>query len=348
MNWKDLTLFLVTAALLIVCGLMVLPFLPAITGAIVLATVTARPYDWLKARLGSAALTATVALILVILSVILPLTLVVAGVGQEAMGLVHAVQDGSAEQAVTNLLDEHPGIGNALEKAAMKVDLGNATQRAGDFLAPRLGGLLSDSLSAIIQIVILLFILFFLYRDREFALRAIRRLMPLEDAEIDRLMVLIRNTINATFLGRLAVAAAQGGLAGLAYWTLGVPGALLWTLVTMAVAFIPGPGALIVWLPVAIYLGLTDHMIKALLMAGWGGLVVGSADNILFPIFVGSRMNQHTVSITIAVLGGLLVFGISGLVVGPVLLTIAQSLLQIWRERLGISGHDAILVDEAP
>ncbi len=346
MKWKDLTLFLVTAALLIVCGLMVLPFLPAITGAVVLATVTERPYNWLKAKLRSGALAATVALILVILSVILPMTLVVAGVGQEAMGLVRAVQNGSAEQAVTELVDRHPRLGNALEKAAMKIDLGRATQRAGDFLAPRLGGILTDSLSAIVQVVILLFILFFLYRDREFALRAIRRLIPLQDLEIDRLFVLIRNTINATFLGRLAVAAAQGGLAGLAYWTLGVPGTLLWTLVTMAAAFIPGPGAMIVWLPVAFYLGLTDHMIKALLMVGWGGLVVGSADNVLFPIFVGSRMNQHTVPITIAVLGGLLVFGVSGLVVGPVVLTIGQCLLQIWRERLGIPGQDAILADE--
>jgi predicted PurR-regulated permease PerM len=332
-RWKDTTLFLVTVGLLVVCGLMVMPFLPAITGAIVLATVTAGPYDRLKARVRNASLAASLALVAVVLSIVLPSTLVLAGVGQQALGMVNAARDGSAQRTIVSMLDRHPKIGTILETGAAKVDLGEVTRSAGGVLASWLGGLLSNSLGAFVQVVIMLFLLFFLYRDRQQALDGFRRLLPLDDREIDHLFRRIGDTINAAVLGRIMVASVQAVLAGLAYWVLGVPGALFWALATLAMSCIPGLGAFLVWLPIAIYLGLTDHWAKAFLMTAWGGLVVSTIDNVLFPVLVGSRMRQHTVPIFISVLGGILLFGVPGLALGPVILTVVQSLLQIWRER---------------
>jgi predicted PurR-regulated permease PerM len=96
---------------------------------------------------------------------------------------------------------------------------------------------------------------------------------------------------------------------------------------------IPAFGSFLVWGPVAIYLGLTGHWGKAALLAIWGGLIVSTIDNILYPILVGSHLRAHTATILLAVLGGIALFGPVGIVLGPVLFTIAATLLDIWHTR---------------
>jgi len=114
---------------------------------------------------------------------------------------------------------------------------------------------------------------------------------------------------------------------------LGVPGVILWAAALMAFAMIPAFGAFLVWGPIAIYLGLTGHWGKAALLAVWGGVIVSTIDNILYPILVGSHLRAHTVTILISILGGIAVFGVTGIVLGPVAFTIAGTLLGFWRRR---------------
>jgi len=334
-TWKNTSLFLLTFGILLVCALIVYPFLAGITGAVVLATVTAKPYDWLKSRLHSPTLSATIALVAVVLIIVLPVSTVLAGLGQNALALANAVRDGSVQRSVDTVLAHHPTVTALLRDTSAKLDLEQATQSATAMLASWLGRVLSNSLAALIQLVIMLFLLFFLYRDRQQAISAVRLLLPLQDRETDYLLGRVADTIYATVLGRLVVASVQATLAGLAYWALGVPAPFLWAMVTLALSFIPGLGAFLVWVPVAVYLGLADHWVKAVILAGWGSLVVSTIDNVLYPILVGSRLRLHTIPIFLSVLGGIALLGVPGLVLGPVVLTIALALLLIWRERSG-------------
>jgi predicted PurR-regulated permease PerM len=96
---------------------------------------------------------------------------------------------------------------------------------------------------------------------------------------------------------------------------------------------IPGFGSFLVWGPVAIYLGLTGHWGKAALLGLWGAVIVSTIDNILYPILVGSHMRAHTATILLSILGGIAVFGPIGIVLGPVLFTLASTLLDIWHAR---------------
>jgi predicted PurR-regulated permease PerM len=333
LNWKNISLFLVTIGVLYLCGLIALPFLPAITGAVVLATITAKPYDWLRDRLGMPTVASAIALIAVVFIIILPVSVVVGGIGRHALDGVKSVRSGSVQRSIDTMRGQHPRLVLLLDEGAQKLDLTEATQKATKVTAGWLGGLLSNSLKAVIQLVIMLFLLFFLYRDRQQALAALRLLLPLQQEEADYLLGRVSDTIYATVLGRLVVASVQAALAGLAYWALGVPGAFLWATVTLALSCIPGLGAFLVWLPVAIYLGVTDHWIKAVIMVAWGGLVVSTIDNVLYPVLVGSRLRLHAIPIFFSVLGGIALFGVPGLVLGPVILTIAISLLHIWRKR---------------
>ena len=143
----------------------------------------------------------------------------------------------------------------------------------------------------------------------------------------------LADTILATVYGTLAVSAVQGLLGGLMFWWLGLPAPLLWGIVMGLLAVVPVLGAFVIWIPAAIFLVLEGSGGKALLLVLWGGIVIGGIDNLLYPILVGKRLKMHTVLAFISIVGGLIVFGPSGLILGPVIFTVTRLLLQIWSGR---------------
>ena len=141
-----------------------------------------------------------------------------------------------------------------------------------------------------------------------------------------------REVIGATIYGVLAISVIQGTLGFLIFLVLGLPSPLLWGVVMLLMSMIPMAGAFVVWVPASLYLLLTGSYIKALLLAGWGVLVIGSIDNFLSPRLVGRRARLHELLIFFSVLGGLQVFGVLGLVLGPVLAAVTLALIEVVRQ----------------
>jgi len=185
------------------------------------------------------------------------------------------------------------------------------------------------------------YLLFFFLRDRRAALRLMRSLSPLSEVEMDHLFDRVSDTIYATIYGTLAVSAVQGMLGGLMFWWLGLPAPLLWGVIMALLAVVPVLGAFVVWIPAALVLALEGSWGKALILTLWGMVVVGGIDNLLRPILVGNRLKLHTILAFMSVVGGLILFGPSGLVLGPVALTVTTLLLEIWRGRTRrqVAGH---------
>jgi predicted PurR-regulated permease PerM len=331
--WKQITLFLLTLGTLVLCALLLQPFSSAIVGAIVLAVVMQRPYDWLATKIPHRSTCAAVALVLVILAVIVPTFFLTQSLGEQALAAVTALRSTASQQKISDFIANRPALASRLEAFTDSIDINNAARATAAFLASRLVGLFGNSVRAITQLVVMLFLLFFLLRDRAISLISLRAIFPLREDETTELLERVGDTIFATAIGRLAIALVQGILAGLAFWVLGVPGVMLWAFTLTAFAMIPAFGAFLVWGPVAIYLGLNGHWGKAALLAVWGGLIVSTIDNILYPILVGSHLRAHTATILISILGGIAVFGPIGIVLGPVIFTIAATLLDIWRAR---------------
>jgi predicted PurR-regulated permease PerM len=138
---------------------------------------------------------------------------------------------------------------------------------------------------------------------------------------------------HATFYGTIVCAAVQGTLGGLMFWWLGLPAPLLWGVIMGLLAIVPVFGAFVVWIPAAAVLALDGQWGKALILSVWGSVVVGGIDNVLYPILVGNRLRLHTVPAFVSVVGGLVVFGASGVILGPLAVTTTLSLLEIWRVR---------------
>jgi predicted PurR-regulated permease PerM len=331
--WKQITLFLLTISIVIVCILILYPFLSAIIGAIVLAVITQKPYNWLTHKIKNRNASAGIAVILVILSVIVPSFFVVQDLVQGTSTIVIFLRSDVPQRTITGFLIKYPTIAADIQAVSSTIDIQNTIRSLAAMLGGILAGLLGYSFGAITQIVIMLFILFFLYRDREQAISFARSLLPLREDENNELLENIRSTIEATALGRLVIAAIQAVLAGIAFWLLGIPNTMLWTVVTGIFAVLPAVGTSFVWIPIVIYLGFSGHWGKAALLTAWGTFVVSSIDNFLYPVLVGSKLRQHTVAILLAILGGVVIFGLPGVILGPLAFTITSTLIDFWRRR---------------
>jgi predicted PurR-regulated permease PerM len=114
---------------------------------------------------------------------------------------------------------------------------------------------------------------------------------------------------------------------------LGIPGAVLWGVAMGVLAIVPVLGAFVIWLPAAAVLALQGQWGKALILTGWGTVVVGLIDNLLYPMLVGKEMRLHTLPVFIAIVGGLVIFGGAGIVLGPVILAATVAILDVLRQR---------------
>jgi predicted PurR-regulated permease PerM len=183
----------------------------------------------------------------------------------------------------------------------------------------------------IIQMFFVIFTMYYFFRDGDNIARTVRDSLPLEREQADSILTRTREVIDASVYGVITIAIIQGTLGGLAFWLLGLRSAIIWAVVMTFLSMVPMLGAFIVWVPAAIYLALTGHWMKALLLAAWGTLVIGMIDNFLRPKLVGSRTRLHELLIFFSVLGGLNVFGVLGVVLGPVVLAITLALIDVYR-----------------
>ena len=332
-DWGGLTLFLITICALLACALILSPFLTAITGAIVLAVVTQRPKRWISARLKNPTLAATASLLLVGLSIVGPALFFAQTAARHILSAVRNIQNGAAEQGIRQFIAQSPRLSSGVQYSMDNFNISQAIQNSSGYLAGHAASILGGSVTALMQVGVMLFILFFLYRDSKQMLSSLRSFMPLDEGETDYLLQRIRRAIDALVLGRFAVSAIQGLVAGITYACIGVGESALLGLITMLFALVPAIGAFVVWLPIAIYLAVIHQWIQAFILLAVGALIISTLDNFLYPILVGPRMQMHTVVIFLSMLGGVAFFGVIGLILGPIALAVTESLIFILRRR---------------
>jgi predicted PurR-regulated permease PerM len=257
---------------------------------------------------------------------------------QQAVPAAQALQELAANERWKTLAPL-PWLEPAARWIAAQIESDANQDRALAGLAAALRRIASGSLDTVVGALVTLFFLFYFLRDHRRFVRAIARLSPLAPPETCRLLRDARDAIRATVYGTLAVAALQGTLGGLMFWWLGLPAPLLWGVVMTVLSILPIVGAPLVWIPAAAYLALTGHVGSAAILAAWGTLVIGLVDNLLKPLLVKRGLHAHAAVVFVAVLGGVYAFGASGVVLGPVVVAVASSLVHVWRRRLG--RHDA-------
>jgi predicted PurR-regulated permease PerM len=189
----------------------------------------------------------------------------------------------------------------------------------------------SKSAVGLSRTLLSLLFFFFCVRDQEAMIETVRRLLPLTQAETDRFFERSTATVQATAVGRIGIGSLQGLLGGIVFALVGIPVPLFWAIVMAFLSILPVVGAFVVWIPAAVILFVSGQWLRALFVAGWGIAVIHPVDNIVYPLVVGPRVGLHLSVLLIAFLGGLIVFGPPGLILGPMIITVAMVLSEIWR-----------------
>lgn len=301
--------------------------------AIIFAPVQRRLRSWFGRRAG---LAAVATLILVILLVIIPIFLIASSVVAEARGVYHNIQSGGLDIVgfLHGVLDSLPAWAremmgdfdpNNLEelRGRLSQTLGQVVQLLGS-RAVTVG---QSTLDFLISLGVMLYLLYFLFRDGSGISRRIKEAIPLTPAQRDGLILKFTMVIRAIVKGTILVALVQGALGGLIFWALGINAPVLWGVLMALLALLPAVGTGLVWLPVAIYLLVSGAVWKGVILIAFGVLVIGLVDNILRPILVGRSTKIPDYIVLISTLGGLAIFGLNGFVIGPI---IAAMFIAVW------------------
>lgn len=354
-----------TVVALYLCWAMLQPFIEVLLWAVVLVTVFMPVHRRVRARVGSPGWSAMLSCLLVVVVILVPLTLITLAVLREMTHIAQALQpkEGDAAQTgMAGLLDPNsPYLGRALNWVGQYVDLeqlnseqliAERLKSLGGAIAGRTLGFVGGAVGFVVEIFFVIFTMYYLFRDGERMREAVYSLMPLDDRKAHQIIDRTQEVISASVYGVLVIALIQGTLGGIAFWALGLPSPLLWGVVMVFLSMIPMAGAFVVWVPAALYLVATGHWGKAVMLTVWGALVIGSVDNFLRPKLVGEKTRLHELIIFFSVLGGLQVFGVIGLVLGPVVVAITIALLDVLRSaddsaRGGPDDGDTLIEDQA-
>jgi predicted PurR-regulated permease PerM len=251
----------------------------------------------------------------------------------------------SDREMLTQHLPDWLPFSDALEpyRAQIKERLADATGNVGGALFAGLTRATGTTIEFGIRLFVFLYAMFFFLMRGADMIHAGLRYLPLDREDREEIVTRGIDTARATLKSILIIGLLQGVLIGLAFWVVGIDAAIFWGAVVVVLAAIPALGTPLVWGPAAIWLAVNGHTVEAIGMTVWGVAVVGLVDNILRPRLVGEEAKLPDLVVLISILGGIGLFGIVGIIAGPVLATLFFVVLDIYRHTFADalrSGND--------
>lgn len=320
--------------------LIVRPFLEAILWSMLLAFLLSPLHRIVARRAGGrAALSAIVLTVATAIVLIAPAPLLSVAFASQARDLFDRLQALVAQSGISEPGDVFniPIVTRAIDWAAAVAPV--SADQIQDWLIAGVqtllqrmvilsGSFVFGALNALVGLAITLFLLFFFLRDGDTIVRTAVRLVPMDPERREHLMDHVGAVIRAVVFGSLLTALVQGVMVAAGFALVGLPSPLVFGALASVTALIPLVGTLLVWVPAAAVLFLQGRWIAALFLAGWGVVVVSSADNVLRPLLISGRAPISTLPVFVGVLGGVSAFGPIGLVAGPVLVSLTLVLIR--------------------
>jgi predicted PurR-regulated permease PerM len=228
--------------------------------------------------------------------------------------------------------------------AAWNINVSATALKLGDaissFLVAQATGIAKNAVRFVVNFFLTTIALFFFFRDGDRLTASLRALIPMTAADKEIIFSRLYDTLSAVVQGTLVTAAVQGVLAGLGFWILSVPFAVILGCATAFFSLLPG-GAVVIWAGAAIYLAAADTMLRAVLMLTWGALFVSGVDNFVRPLMIGGRTEIPTVFLFFGILGGLQAYGLLGIFLAPTIIAILVAFIRIYQERYATDAPPA-------
>jgi predicted PurR-regulated permease PerM len=208
--------------------------------------------------------------------------------------------------------------------------LRQGAERLAALLASQVGPVLRNVAVFLFDLFVTLFALFYFFRDADRLMSGLRRLLPFDVAHRERILSESRELIAASVLIALVVAAVQGLFGGIAFAIVRLPTPFFWGVAMGFFSLVPVVGTALVWVPAAVWLVFAGHWGRALVLALICSVVVGAVDNVLRPVLLHGRTQMNGLLVFVSLLGGLHVFGLLGLVLGPIIVAATASILETY------------------
>jgi predicted PurR-regulated permease PerM len=324
---------------------MIRPFLMAVLLAGIFASLAAPLYGrflgWFRGRRPAASLAT---LLVIVLLILLPLGSLLGVVTNQALQVANSVapwvQDKlSNPDEIIVWLQGQPFYERIQPyEDDILLRLGEAVSWLSRFLVEGVSTATTGTVQFFFMLAVMLYAMYFFLIDGDKLVDRMLYYLPLEDEDERRLLGKFGSVTRATIRGTAVIGVLQGGLAGLAFFVLGIPSALFWSVMMMVLSIIPGIGTGLVWIPAAAILAAGGHWAQAIGLAVFCGAVVGSVDNVLRPRLVGKDTEMPDLLIMLSTLGGIALFGIVGFVIGPI---VAALFMTVW-EIYGVVFRDML------
>jgi len=342
-----LSLFFIALLLFIIYQIIGIfaPFMKAIFWAAILAFGFYPIYASVRRRLHSRdTLAAFLMTIVIFMIVVPPVVVIIVNVTGQAIELyqwsVDYVREGRFSQLIDDVravpwiqtLEERLVTWEPLTKNVESWIL-TSSKAVGTFAAAQVGTVTKNIFFVVLNVFLILILLFIFLKDGHKIYRFLYDITPLEEENKKAIFGQINDTFSAVIRGQLLTCLTQALVAGVIYWLLGLPVPILFATATFITALIPVIGAAGVWVPLAIYLAVTHHFIKAIILSLFGLLVISLIDNIMKPAIIGEKTKLPYFLLFFGILGGIKLYGIMGIFLAPVVLSSFFALVKIYQEK---------------
>lgn len=324
--------------LVYLCWLLVAPFIAAIAWAFAL-TLLVDPFErQLRTKIPGKNLRSSICVVVACLVIVVPSIFLVAVLVREVAQGAATIASASSLNHLRGSIEHGTALGSALRWVDSRIDLPKELAQAArgmmNWAYNLTSSVVTGSAWMISQLLTMVVLLFYFLRDGPSMVAKLRSVLPWSEGQVDRVFSRIADTIRVSLYGKLVVAAVQGALGGLIFWWLALPAPAFWGFVMALLSVLPVLGAFVIWFPAAIALAIQGLWLKAIILTGWGVLIVHPVDNLLGPVLVGTKLRLHTIMMFFSVLGGIAAFGASGIVLGPVVVAIAVALFEVRQQEL--------------
>jgi predicted PurR-regulated permease PerM len=335
---KSTLFFLVVLISALFLG-MIRQFLMPVFIAGLFAALASPLYRWLKNRMGGREIPASIAtLLLIIFLILIPLGVLASVVVAQAIGVGQSVtpwiQEFIAEPSVlTGYLEKLPFYQQVLPfRDDIVHKLGELVAMAANLLVGGLQSVAKGAINAVFLGFIMLYAMFFFLINGDRFLCKILYYLPLEDHDEQRLLERFTSVARATIKGTLIIGVMQGAICGVGFAVAGIPSAVFWGTLMAVMSIIPAFGTAIVWGPALVILAVSGDWTGAIILLVICGGIAGNLDNLIRPRLVGKDTQMHDLFILFGTLGGIGMFGIIGIIIGPIIAALFVTIWEIYGE----------------
>lgn len=322
-------------------------FLNYLVSGLFIAYLAYPGYRWLHKRVRYAPAAALLMLIGITAMVLVPLFFIILELVQELADLLFVLSDPRTLEAwITQMqIGFYEFVGRDPETIDPETrdTLVQSILPIAQSAISRMGTLIIQQLpAALIGVFVMLYIMYYAFVDGHKFIDIIRDILPMQEAHRDLMFHEIGNVIRAVMFGQVLTSLIQAVLAGIGYAVFGVPNAILWSVVTFVLALLPVIGPPLVWAPWGLVLIAQGDTFAGVGLIIYSAIMVSSIDNIIRPKLIGDRAHIHPTVVLLGVLGGVVVFGFAGIIMGPLVLSVFVTILNVYRKEFAIKMEDDI------